>query len=79
MFLKVEKGVTYFKGTTCAGGNAPVVVEVEAYEAEDSEFEENFPAGHEPAVGVEDVAEVGGGPAFFRDGGWEEHSKDGAV
>ena len=60
-------GGRYLEGTTSAGGYAPVVVEIEADEAEDGELEKDFPAGHQTAVGVEGVAKVGGWLALLRD------------
>lgn len=45
---------------------APVVIHVEADEAEHGEVEEDFPAGDQPAVAVERVAEVRRQRGFLR-------------
>jgi hypothetical protein len=57
----------------------PIVVEIEADQAEDSEFEEDFPTGHEASVAVERMTKVGRRFAFFGYSCRQQHAKDSSI
>jgi hypothetical protein len=62
------EGKWYFDRTAGLRVETPIVVEVEAYESQDSEVEEDLPSGNESTIAVECVAEVGCWVFLFGDG-----------